>query len=236
MKIKNTFLFIILGLFSIAWTADAEIRSTIKKYCGNNNYTCIKVQKGQSWESLFSDSDTRNIAKRINRMNTPLYRGLTIAVPKNKISIIEAAPFYHHINSSGGKLILVDLTLRAWGAYSGDGKLVQWGPISGGQDYCPDVRRGCRTPVGRFKIYSKGGSDCISTKFPIPRGGAPMPYCMFFHKGYALHGSPAVPGYHASHGCVRMFTQDARWLNQNFIETPKINNDYQGTTVIIQRS
>jgi lipoprotein-anchoring transpeptidase ErfK/SrfK len=39
---------------------------------------------------------------------------------------------------------------------------------------------------------------------------------MFFHRGYALHGSYDVPGYNASHGCVRMFVKDAKWLNQEF--------------------
>jgi lipoprotein-anchoring transpeptidase ErfK/SrfK len=49
---------------------------------------------------------------------------------------------------------------------------------------------------------------------------------MFFNKaGYAFHGSPKVPGQNASHGCVRIFTDDAKWLNENFVEI--------GTTVII---
>ncbi len=45
-----------------------------------------------------------------------------------------------------------------------------------------------------------------------------MPYCMHFSGGYALHGSPTVPGYNASHGCVRLFTEDAKWLNQHFVD------------------
>lgn len=48
-----------------------------------------------------------------------------------------------------------------------------------------------------------------------------MPYCVFFNRGIALHGSPEVPGYHASHGCVRLFVQDAEWLNESFIEIGK---------------
>ena len=65
-------------------------------------------------------------------------------------------------------------------------------------------------------IYNKGGAGCASSKFPVGRGGAPMPYCMFFHGGYALHGSYEVPGYHASHGCIRLFVDDAAWLNEEF--------------------
>jgi lipoprotein-anchoring transpeptidase ErfK/SrfK len=53
---------------------------------------------------------------------------------------------------------------------------------------------------------------------------------MFFHGGYAFHGSNEIPGYNASHGCVRIFSEDARWLNQEFIDLPEEG----GTKVIIQ--
>lgn len=35
---------------------------------------------------------------------------------------------------------------------------------------------------------------------------------MYFTGGYALHGSPSVPAYPASHGCVRLSNADADWL------------------------
>ncbi|HRE32879.1 MAG TPA: L,D-transpeptidase, partial [Candidatus Berkiella sp.] len=54
--------------------------------------------------------------------------------------------------------------------------------------------------------------------YPVGKGGAPMPYCMFFHGGYALHGSNSVPSYNASHGCVRMAPEDAQWLNEDFVQ------------------
>jgi hypothetical protein len=48
---------------------------------------------------------------------------------------------------------------------------------------------------------------------------------MFFKGGFAMHGSRGVPGYNASHGCVRMFVDDAQWLNKDFADV--------GTQVII---
>ena len=60
-----------------------------------------------------------------------------------------------------------------------------------------------------------------------------MPYCMHFFRGYALHGSSTVPGYRASHGCIRMFIEDARWLNEEFIDIP-YSDEYKGTKVIIE--
>ena len=113
-------------------------------------------------------------------------------------------------------MVVVDPGVMAWGAYDSYGNLVHWGPMSGGKNYCSDVKRGCRTVVGRFKFYHQRGPNCKSSKFPIGRGGAPMPYCMFFHGGFALHASPVVPGYHASHGCVRIFKEDAKWMNEEF--------------------
>ncbi len=116
-----------------------------------------------------------------------------------------------------GNRIQVNLGNQTWKAYDDGCRLVNSGHVSGGKKYCPDIRRACRTPTGTYTVYSKGGSGCKSSRFPVGRGGAPMPYCMFFKGGYALHGSNSVPNYNASHGCVRMSPSDARWLNQNFV-------------------
>ena len=60
-----------------------------------------------------------------------------------------------------------------------------------------------------------------------------MPYCMYFHKGFALHGSNDIPGFRASHGCIRMFTDDAKWLNHEFVDIAKDTNAYLGTKVTV---
>ena len=98
-----------------------------------------------------------------------------------------------------------------------NGKVVRSGRGSGGAGYCRDIKRSCRTPSGTYRIISKRGADCRSSRYPVGRGGAPMPYCMFFSKYYAIHGSYDVPNYNASHGCIRVKPNDARWLHQNFL-------------------
>ena len=127
-----------------------------------------------------------------------------------------------------GKLIKIDLGNLTWRAFDYSGNLVKQGRVSGGKNYCPDIGRSCRTVTGTYTIYSKRGPGCKSSKYPVGRGGAPMPYCMFFHRGYALHGSYQVPNFNASHGCVRMHPDDARWLNQNFVNVgrTKVNVTY----------
>lgn len=205
--------------------------------CGYPDFYCLKIKSGQSWNNLFPNPEARDLVRRINRMNVTLHPGMVIAVPKNldRITIYDVSPFPRYIEPDGEKTIYVSQKNLAWGAYDEDGELLWWGPISSGTDNCVGVYGGCATPIGSFRIIRKQDIDCISTAFPRRRdgnnGGAEMPYCMHFFRGYALHGSEDVPGYRASHGCVRMFTEDARWLNEEFIELPGGNS--RGTRVII---
>lgn len=112
-----------------------------------------------------------------------------------------------------------------WYAYQ-NGQLVNSGRASGGANYCADIHRRCHTPTGTFQVWSKGGPNCKSSRYPLPNGGAVMSYCMHFSKYYAIHASNNVPNYNASHGCIRVQPDAARWLNQNFIEI--------GTRVIVK--
>jgi lipoprotein-anchoring transpeptidase ErfK/SrfK len=138
-----------------------------------------------------------------------------------------------NIDPPGEKLILVSPRIHAWGAYTADGYLVRSGVASTGKSWCKDINRPCRTKTGTYRIYYLGDADCYSTRFPIPTGGAPMPYCMYFNGNQALHGSYEVGYAHLSHGCVRMEVSDARWLRYNFVEEPSWNNSYRGTRVEI---
>lgn len=129
-------------------------------------------------------------------------------------------------SSFAGNTFIFNPNSLSWKAVNADGKVVRTGRASGGRKYCPDIGRSCKTPSGVFHVSSKGGAGCRSSRYPLGRGGAPMPYCMFFSKNYALHGSYDVPNYNASHGCVRLPPSDAKWLSRNFIKI--------GTTVVIK--
>lgn len=187
--------------------------------CEDPEYTCHTVKRGNTWEKLFPNPEQRDLVMRINRMNIPLQSGMKIAIPKTTdFDPLRYSPFATQIDPPGKKTIIVSLSKLAFGAYGSDGTLQYWGPISAARGYCPDIGRHCNTSLGKFTIYQKGGSGCASTRYPVGRGGAPMPYCMFFNGNFALHGSYEVPGYNASHGCVRLFVKDAKWLNQEFSE------------------
>lgn len=174
---------------------------------------------------MFPNAAQRNLVMRLNRRNTALRAGQVIAVPKDLkgVTLMDIAPFPAKISSPGRSTVVVDQANLAWGAYSASGELLRWGPASGGQDFCSDIKEKCATPPGRFTVFRMEGADCRSKTFPIEKkdGGAPMPYCAFFNQGIALHGSSQVPGYNASHGCVRLYNDDAKWLSTEFLEVGK---------------
>lgn len=70
-------------------------------------------------------------------------------------------------------------------------------------------RKGYSTPTGRYgveRMYRKYHSKKYD--------GAPMPYSIFFHGGYAIHGTTDLKrlGRIASHGCVRLHPDNAKML------------------------
>jgi hypothetical protein len=97
-------------------------------------------------------------------------------------------------------------------------------------------REGFKTPAGSFKIIEKNSNHVSSlygdyvnaagevvvanvdaTKDKCPAGakfrGAPMPFFMRVHGGVGMHAGH-LPGYPASHGCIRM----PRGAAQRFFE------------------
>ena len=68
------------------------------------------------------------------------------------------------------------------------------------------ARRGYFTPPGTYRPQ-RTARMWYSKKYHM----SPMPYSVFFHGGYAIHGTNAVRqlGRPASHGCVRLHTANA---------------------------
>lgn len=159
-------------------------------------------------------------AMRIQKRFVLLFMLLPLFIP------ISALSMPSQINPPGEKMILVDPVEHAWGAYNANGRLIRSGLASAGADWCPDTKSECRSDTGTHRIKSLGSGKCFSPSFPLPRGGAPMPYCMYYTKYQALHGSNHVVDGNISHGCVRLRVSDAKWLRYNFANI--------GTLVVIK--
>ena len=118
----------------------------------------------------------------------------------------------------GEPKVVIDVSEQTASFYKGH-QLVGVSKISSGKDGYP-------TPIGTFKITEKDKDhrsnlygeyiapdgtviqkDVDVTKDKMPPGarflGAPMPYFMRFHNGVGMHAG-YLPGFAASHGCVRM--------------------------------
>ena len=95
----------------------------------------------------------------------------------------------------------IDLSEQKMRVYSG-GRLRHVWPVS-------TARRGYRTPTGNFRP-TRMHVEYYSRKYH----NSPMPYSIFFHGGYAIHGTGAIKnlGRPASHGCVRLHPDNARTL------------------------
>jgi hypothetical protein len=68
-----------------------------------------------------------------------------------------------------------------------------------------------RTPTGNYRILEKDRYH-NSSKYPEPYGGAKMPYMLrLTNSGIAIHQG-YLPGYPASHGCIRVTKRTAKKL------------------------
>lgn len=103
-----------------------------------------------------------------------------------------------------------------------DDKVVHTLPISSGNEEYYEVdgeRRLAHTPRGAFQIERK-----IAGRRESDLGVLYWP--SYFVGGYAIHGSPSVPTYPASHGCVRIPRYVERaFYNRNPIGRPVFVHD-----------
>ena len=81
-------------------------------------------------------------------------------------------------------------------------------------------RKSYGTPVGRYQ------AEWLSPKHRSRKyNNAPMPWAVFFHDGFAVHGTTEVRklGRPASHGCVRLHTDNAK-LFYKLVKTVGMDN------------
>lgn len=141
----------------------------------------------------------------------------TLRVPPLTVTQPETN-FWHGDEARGPASITVDLSDQQ--AYFLKGKTVV------GQSRISTGRRGFQTPPGSYKVIQKDADhvsnlygDYVNSAGEVVRAnigvnthkrppgtkfrGAKMPYFMRIKAGYGMHAG-FLPGYPASHGCIRM--------------------------------
>ena len=98
------------------------------------------------------------------------------------------------------KIIVIDQPSQSFGAYE-NGALVRWGPVSSGRTETP-------TPAGAFNLTwrSRKRTSTDNEAWVLEW------YFNFINeRGVSFHQFD-LPGYAASHACVRLLRRDAEWL------------------------
>ena len=115
--------------------------------------------------------------------------------------LFKKSPATHVASADDHLTILVDISTQEMTVSDG------WHTI-----YTFDVstgRKGHSTPTGKFRPI-RMHEMWHSSKYE----NAPMPWSIFFHGGYAIHGTTDIKhlGHIASHGCVRLHPDNAKLL------------------------
>jgi len=100
-----------------------------------------------------------------------------------------------------------------------NGQLVRILPVStgSGKRYCENGNCGVAvTPLGEFRAERR-----ILGQHRSPLGVLYNP--VYFHEGFAIHGSPSIPPYPASHGCVRVPIHSSRWIYDHIADGTPIH-------------
>ena len=108
----------------------------------------------------------------------------------------DSIPLVSDIN----KIIFISYPIQAFSFYV-KGKLVYWGPVSMGKKSTP-------TPLGFFHTNWKSKLQ-ISTE--NPEWLLPWYFNIVNSSGVSFH-QYQLPGYPASHACIRLREQDAHWI------------------------
>ncbi len=144
------------------------------------------------------------LLEKLNRADSPHLNRLRLLVVPDRWDLGELLysplPQEYDAARSFSKFLVVYLPGQVFGAYECGG-LVRWGPVSSGHQQRP-------TPPGLFRLNwkSQGRHSTVDPKWYMRW------YFNFGNKeGMALHAY-AMPGYPASHACIRLLERDAVWL------------------------
>lgn len=169
-------------------------------------YSFIKPPKRNRYKYLIAEYDSigAKIILALNRLDERfIVKPDSIVVPDTIINDKNIySPFPKHIAllETVKKILLVDQHIQAFAVYE-FGNLLNWGPTSTGKKSTP-------TPNGLFHTNWK-------SKKTISTDDSTWILKWYFNldnfRGVSLH-QYELPGYPASHACVRLLEEDAFWI------------------------
>jgi len=159
----------------------------------------------------------------LNRIDSELiHRADSLIIPDSfYVDLINYSPFPLEFPKADSilKLIMISYPLQAFAVYD-TGRLVRWGPLSMG-------KRTTQTPVGLFHTNWKSKSQ-ISTD--NADWILPWYFNLINSTGVSLHQFE-LPGFPASHSCIRLREEDAQWI---YYYADQWKLDSKGWKILIQ--
>ena len=175
-------------LAGLAFAAESEIRYHLERTRPLSRFSSRQIA----------------LLEKLNRVDRAHLGGLgRVVVPDRwDLSELDYSPMPHTRADLSGdpKAVVVNIPAQAFGAYE-YGTLVRWGPVSSGGPTN-------QTPPGRYRLHWNERVRISSVD-----SSWIMPWYYNFDDiiGLGFH-QYSLPGRPASHGCVRMLQEDARWL------------------------
>ncbi len=168
-------------------------------------FEAFKIENRKSINELEArlGADAFAAVLKVNRIDRRHIRvGESLIIPKAGTDMLSAVPLPKQLASATSipKLVVVSRRVQAFGAYE-SGKLVRWGPTSTGKKSTP-------TPAGLYHANWKA-----RTRRSSVNQNWILPWCFNLDDvaGISFHQFD-LPGYPASHGCVRLLEEDAKWI------------------------
>lgn len=194
----------------------------------NDNFKYVKNSKTLAKWFGSLPSKEKNIIKKLNRLDGKYFARKDSVILPSTYNLTDS--LYHHFPTSLGfiakykKFIFLSLEKQQFAAYE-NGKIVKVGPVNSGKNSTP-------TPSGLFFTTWKKKLKVSSVDSTWL-----LPFNVNFDNvnGIGFH-QYELPGFPASHSCVRLLMDDAKWLygwaDQWRVKLP-FNILYRGTPVII---
>lgn len=165
----------------------------------------------------------------LNRLDAKnKWRADTLMIPaKIDNSLMDYSPFPYHLDilNEVNKFVVFSYPIQAYGVYS-NGNLVKWGPTSMGKKSA-QTKRGLMFANWKKKL----ATSTVDSEWKLP-------YNFNIHNslGIGWHQYD-LPGYPASHSCLRLLMEDAQWLytyaDQWILNDAGDAVDAKGTPVIV---
>jgi lipoprotein-anchoring transpeptidase ErfK/SrfK len=155
----------------------------------------------QTWEAVMAFQKV-NVLKRTGTYG-----------PETQIAMQTATTPSGLLPNAGTPRVEVDIERQVLMYFDASGlSMVSAISTGSGRKYCDtsgksgkQVCGSARTPRGNFRVQRRIKGDHESDL-------GHMYNPVYFTGGFAVHGSPSVPAYPASHGCVRVTNQTAEWF------------------------